>query len=181
MLISFFTGIAINKMEDIEMTKSKYVIMLVTLGLLVGSVYIFFASTEDDLEAKSEAALQINPGSSAEIDPELQALFNPSNDKLILPDELDALLAEEEIFSIYFFSPTCPSCAGTAPSIVEASEEIGIQMRMYDLVEFEEGNEKFGIDEAPTVIVFEDGQEITRFVGHNTEDEYLEWFESKYN
>ncbi|OIJ11630.1 hypothetical protein BKP35_11880 [Anaerobacillus arseniciselenatis] len=162
------------------MGKSKYVIMFFTFGVLVVSAFLFFDSSQDEIE-KSEGALQINPGGNAEVDPEvLQAFTNTSNDKLILHDELEALLIDGETFSIYFFSPTCPSCAGTAPSIVEASEEVGIPMRMYDLVEFEQGNEQFGIIDAPTVIVFEAGEELTRFVGHDTEEEYIEWFENNY-
>ncbi len=163
------------------MGKSKYVIMFFTFGLLVVSAFLFFGSSQDEIE-KSEGALQINPGGNAEIDPEvLQAFTNTSNDKLISHDELEVLLVDGETFSIYFFSPTCPSCAGTVPSIVEASEEIGIPMRMYDLVEFEEGNEQFEIIKAPTVIVFEAGEEITRFEGHDIEEEYIEWFENNYN
>ncbi len=162
------------------MGKRKYTIIIIGFALLVVSAFWFFGSAEDNVE-NTEAALQINPGSNAEVDPEVLQLFNTENDKLILPDELETLLVEEEIFSIYFFSPTCPSCAGSAPSIVEASEEIGVPMRMYDLVEFEEGNEQFKIEEAPTVIVFEDGVEITRFEGHETEEEYIEWFENNYN
>ena len=163
------------------MGKSKYVIIVFSFAILTVSAFLFFGSSQDEIE-KSEGALQINPGGNAEVDPEvLQAFTNTSNDKLILPDELEVLLVDGETFSIFFFSPTCPSCAGTAPSIVEASEEIGIPMRMYDLVEFEQGNKQFEIIEAPTVIVFEEGVEITRFVGHETEEEYIEWFENNYN
>jgi len=107
----------------------------------------------------------------------IKQLDNPLYQNIILPDELKVKLQKEESVTVYFYSPTCPACVKTSPIVVPIVEQMGIDLKMYNVLEFEEGWKDYRIESTPTLIHFENGQEKTRFVGYTeAEQEYEQWF-----
>lgn len=58
------------------------------------------------------------------------------------------------------------------------AEEMGIDLEMYNLLEFEEGWNEYAIESTPTFIHFEDGKEVDRLANyHQDHSVFSSWFE----
>lgn len=92
-------------------------------------------------------------------------LNDPNYQNLILPEELDEKLGAGEDILVYFYSPECEHCKRATPILVPIAEELGVNVYQYNLLEFREGWNKYGIEFTPTLVSFKGGEEITRAVG----------------
>ncbi len=81
-----------------------------------------------------------------------------------------------EDVTVYFYSPTCPHCQRTTPIVDPLSKEMGIDLVQYNLLEFEQGWDDYGIESTPTIVQFKKGKETARIVGYNEEDVFQDWF-----
>ena len=54
---------------------------------------------------------------------------------------------------------------------------MGIDLVQYNLLEFEEGWDKYRIEGTPTIVQFKDGKESNRIVNLQNEEIYRQWFE----
>ncbi|WP_227936948.1 thioredoxin family protein [Alkalihalobacillus deserti] len=102
---------------------------------------------------------------------------NPNYQNIILPEELENELSKEEAVTVYFYSSTCQFCKETTPRLVPIANEKGVDLVQYNLLEFEDGWEKYDLTATPTVIHFEDGLEKGRLVGAATNEEFEQFFE----
>ncbi|MFS0862413.1 thioredoxin family protein [Fredinandcohnia sp. 179-A 10B2 NHS] len=97
----------------------------------------------------------------------------------ILPEELEEKLNNGESVTVYFYSPTCEWCKKTTPEIVPMTDEIGLDLKKYNLLEFEDGWNTYGIQSTPTLVHFENGEEVSRLVGYQEDpDSFKKWFEA---
>ncbi|UII56764.1 thioredoxin family protein [Cytobacillus spongiae] len=103
-------------------------------------------------------------------------LEDPNYQNIILPDELEKRLDNNEDVTVYFFSPTCSHCQRTTPIVSPLSEEMGIDLVQYNLLEFDQGWEQYGVSETPTIVQYRDGKEIARIVGFHEKAEFTTWF-----
>ena len=106
----------------------------------------------------------------------VQQLNDPIYQNIILPDELEQAVNNEDEVIVYFYSPTCPACKQASPIIVPLSEELGFDMKLYNLLEFEEGWQRYRLTVTPTIVRFQNGVETDRIEGLATESEYRAWF-----
>ena len=97
---------------------------------------------------------------------------------IILPEELETKLDNEENTIVYFYSPTCSYCKQATPHLMEASENLDVEVGQYNLIEFPEGTKDFEIESTPTLIVFENGKEKERLVGAADTATYEKFFET---
>jgi thiol-disulfide isomerase/thioredoxin len=106
-------------------------------------------------------------------------LDDPLYQNIITPDQLEEDLANGETKTIYFYSSTCPACKETSPVVVPMAEEMGINLEMYNLLEFEEGWDDYRINSTPTFIHFVDGEEVDRLVNYQQDHSvFSNWFEN---
>jgi len=104
-------------------------------------------------------------------------LDDPNYQNIVLPEELAAQLKDGNDETVYFYSPTCSYCRKTTPIVVPLSNDLGIDLKLFNLLEFEEGWEQYDIEATPTIIHFDNGKESARIVGYNEKEVFEQWFE----
>ncbi|KXG09992.1 thioredoxin family protein [Anoxybacillus rupiensis] len=120
-----------------------------------------------------------NPYKKEKLDPAtIEQLDDPNYKNLILPDELAKKLDNHETVTVYFYSPTCPHCEKTTPIVVPLAKKMGIDLKLFNLLEFEDGWDTYHIDGTPTIVHFENGKEVKRIDGYREENVFRDWFES---
>lgn len=107
-----------------------------------------------------------NPYGTTDLDQAtIDQLDDPNYQNIILPDELEEKIASGEPVTAYFFSPTCQYCQQMTPVLMPVADEMGVDIVQYNLLEFDQGWQQYGIESTPTMIHFEDGKEVNRTVG----------------
>lgn len=106
----------------------------------------------------------------------IEQLDDPNYQNLILPEDLEEKLANNEDVTVYFYSPDCPHCQRTTPVVAPLAEEMGIDLVQYNLLEFEDGWDDYGITSTPTIVQFKEGKEAERIVGSQEEAVFEDWF-----
>lgn len=107
----------------------------------------------------------------------IDQLDDPNYQNIILPDELDEKLDAEEDATIYFYSGQCPYCNDASPILVPKADEMGVDLELYNILEFEQGWNDYNIESTPTVVHYEDGEEAARIVGLHDEEVYEQFYE----
>lgn len=106
----------------------------------------------------------------------VKQLEDPVYQNLILPDELTEKLKNKESAFIYFYSPTCSHCKVTTPVVVPMADELGINLELYNLLEFQDGWDIYEIEGTPTIVHFENGEEVSRIEGGVEAEQFKQWF-----
>jgi thioredoxin 1 len=107
----------------------------------------------------------------------IEQLDDPLYENQILPDQLEEKLSNEEDLFVYFYSPECSFCREATPILVPLTEELGVKLYKYNLLEFQEGWQDYGIESTPTIVRFKKGEEEIRVVGLHDRAAYKEVFE----
>lgn len=98
--------------------------------------------------------------------PETRALLNDKNyDNIILPNELDRMIADKKSFFVYYFSASCSHCKFTTPKIKPIVDELGINFHEFNLLEYQNYLGKMNINATPTLVYYKDGVEAERMEG----------------
>lgn len=92
-------------------------------------------------------------------------LNDPNYQNIILPDEMKTFVESGGTGFVYFFSPECPHCLATTPQLAPLAQDLGIDMKMFNLWEFREGWTDYNIEYTPTLVYYKDGREVDRLVG----------------
>lgn len=92
-------------------------------------------------------------------------LDDPHYQNIILPKELKTKLAQGYTGYVYFFSPSCVYCKQTTPVLKPLADELGVDLPMFNLLEFPDGRRDFNIQETPTLVYYKNGVEADRIVG----------------
>jgi len=118
-----------------------------------------------------------NPYGKAKLNPATTAqLGDPNYQNQILPEELKNKLEDGETITVYFYSPLCEYCNLTTPIVSPLAEELSIDVKRFNLLEFEDGYQDFGIQSTPTLIHYVNGKEVNRVVGLQEEETFRKWF-----
>lgn len=107
----------------------------------------------------------------------IDLLDDPNYQKIILPDELEKKLDNNEDVTVYFFASDCPHCKVTTPVLMPLADEMGLDVVQYNLLEFQDGWNQYGIEGTPTLVRYEDGKEVARIDGSREEAVFRQWFE----
>ncbi|MDX8362120.1 MULTISPECIES: thioredoxin family protein [Bacillaceae] len=149
--------------------KKVIIFTLIVLGLFAALVFV------TKYQQQQEAAG--NPFNKTSLHPEtVNQLDDPNYQNVILPNELDDKLANNEPATIYFYQSTCPACKETSPIIVPMAEEMGIDLKLYNLLEFNEGWDEYNIESTPTIVQYQDGKEVSRLNGAVGAEKFESWF-----
>jgi thioredoxin-like negative regulator of GroEL len=107
----------------------------------------------------------------------IDQLDDPNYQNIILPKELEKRLKDKEDVTVYFFASDCPHCKVTTPVLMPLAEEMDIDIVQYNLLEFPEGWDQYGISGTPTLVRYEAGQEVARIDGSREEEQFRQWLE----
>lgn len=95
----------------------------------------------------------------------IDQLEDPLYQNQIQPDELEEQISSGEETTVYFYSPTCVYCQRTTPIVDPMAKELGVDMKKLNLLEFQDQGMKYQIQSTPTIVHYEDGEEVARIVG----------------
>ena len=145
------------------------------LILILITIIIFSAVAINEL---NQTAAEGNPYKKETLHPAtIQQLDDPIYKNIMLPEELEATIESNDSAYVYFYSPTCSFCKKTTPIVVPMAEEMGIDLRLFNVLEFKDGWETYKIEGTPTIIYFEKGKEVSRIEGGVDAEKFKKWFE----
>jgi thioredoxin-like negative regulator of GroEL len=107
----------------------------------------------------------------------IDQLDDPNYQNIILPEQLEKKLKDKEDVTVYFFASDCPHCKVTTPVLMPLAEEMGINIVQYNLLEFQQGWDQYGISGTPTLVHYKAGQEVARIDGSREEEQFRQWLE----
>lgn len=137
--------------------------MLIFLGLILALFGVLYFVNQASLRSQDDNVYGI-PASKLNAMTRKQ-LDDPNYQNVILPDQLAEQLKAKTGTMVYFFSPTCPHCVATSPHLVPLAKEIGVDMKMFNLLEFDQGWSQYKLQVTPTLVYFKDGKEVERIEG----------------
>lgn len=112
----------------------------------------------------------------------IKDLSDPIYQNIILPTQLETDMKQGKELFIFFFSPDCSHCRVAAPIIVPLAQKLGINLQLFNLLEFPDAWDTYHIEYTPTLVHYKNGKEVDRLVGEaaNT-SEYTTWFTKNKN
>jgi thioredoxin 1 len=149
--------------------KKVIALAVIVAALLIGAIVY------SDLQNKQLA--EGNPYGKATLNPAtIEQLHDPLYDNQILPNQLQEALTKQGDLFVYFYSPTCEYCREMTPVLVPTANELQIEVKKHNLLEFPNSWNDYGIEYTPTLVHYKDGVEVSRLVGGQTADELKKWF-----
>lgn len=76
----------------------------------------------------------------------IDQLDDPHYQNQVQPDELSETIESGEPTTVYFYDPTCPHCQETTPRLVPLTDELGVDLKKHNLLEFQESWNTYGIE-----------------------------------
>jgi thiol-disulfide isomerase/thioredoxin len=146
--------------------------------IFLGIIIVIFIALAFLTNMQNKEKVEGNPYGKDTLEPATVDLLDDENyQNIILPEELEQKLENNEDVTVYFFQSTCEYCKQATPILMPLAEELGIDLVQYNLLEFEEGWDKYRIEGTPTIVQFKDGKESNRIVNLQNEEIYRQWFE----
>lgn len=148
--------------------------MLIIIGVIVllfGG--LFFVNAQKNKQMLDGAD---NPYDKDNLKQEtIDLLDDPLYQNIIVPDELDEKLAAGEDVTVYYFSPTCVHCQKTTPVVAPLADDMGVDLVKLNLLEYDKMKD-YDIEGTPTIIHYEDGEEVSRIVGEHPKEDFEMFF-----
>ncbi|MGB6406068.1 MAG: thioredoxin family protein [Planococcus donghaensis] len=136
------------------------------LLIIAGIVVVIFAGIILLTNQSNDTKLANNPYDTDDLN---QATIDQLDDEnyqnLILPADLEKQIASGEPTTVYFYSPLCGYCKETTPILMPVAEDMDVDVLQYNLLEYEEEAAPYQIEATPTLVHYEDGKEVSRWVG----------------
>lgn len=154
--------------------KKKLLMFGIIIVVLFGALFIINKQDSNNVYGKPSA--QLNSATK-------KLLNDPNYQNIILPGPLDELAASTEGGIVYFFASDCQYCKETTPLLMPIADELGANIEQFNLREYTDYFNKYGIQYTPTLVYFEGGKEVDRLVGGistqagNTEDDFRAFIE----
>ncbi|MCS7460125.1 thioredoxin family protein [Paenibacillus doosanensis] len=142
----------------------KLAIYFSIIIVLFGALYVI---NQQSAKAKNgKYANNVYGIAPDKLNPEtVKQLDDPNYQNIILPADLDKKLNNKENFFLYYFASTCPHCKRTTPVLAPMAKEMGVDIKQFNLEEFKDGWDKYGIQFTPTLIYYKGGKEVERMEG----------------
>lgn len=122
--------------------------------------------------------LKDNPYGNKKLEQASIDLIGDKNyNKIILPEELQKKIKNGEAVTTYFFSPLCSYCREMTPVMMPIADEMGVDVQQFNVLEFSTEAAPYQIEATPTMIYFENGEEVGRMVGGQSEENIRSFFE----
>ena|SRR5690625_142936 len=151
--------------------------MLIILGVVIVLFVALYVLV--DYQNKQTIKQTGNPYGKDQLKQEtIDQLDDPLYQNQIVPNDLAEKLENEEDVFLYFYSPTCPYCLEVTPVLVPLAEELNIDVKKLNLYEFEQEKHTYDIKGVPTLVYYENGQEVDRISGAQPEEVFRSFFET---
>lgn len=146
--------------------------------LIIGGVVIaIFALIIVLTQMSQNEKLANNPYDTDDLDPAtIDQLDDENYQNIALPDEVAEQIESGEPTTVYFFSPTCVHCQNTTPILMPVAEDMDVDVLQYNLLEYEQGWTDYFIEATPTLVHYENGEEVSRWVGSQPKENIEEFF-----
>ncbi len=146
--------------------------------LFVGIIVALFVAIAVITTMQNNQKTEGNPFEKDKLAPETIALLDdPNYENVILPAELEEKLNAGEDVTVYFYASNCIHCKNTTPVVAPLAKDLGIDLVQYNVLEFQQGWDKYGIQATPTIVHFKDGESVARIEGSQPEDVFESWFQ----
>ena len=150
-------------------------VLLIILAIVLVLVIAIIALTN----LTNSNKLANNPYDTEELYQSTIDLLDDENyQNIIVPNVLEEKIASGDKVYAYLFSPECIHCKSFTPKLMPLAEENDIQIDQLNVLEYEEEWDKYGINATPTLIVFENGEEVTRLVGDYEKEMIQQFFDN---
>ena len=147
------------------------------LAIVGAVVVLLFAAIIVLTNMKNADKLKENPYGTDDLRQSTIDLLSDENyQNIILPDALADKIASGKGVVGYFFSPECVHCKNYTPKMMPIAEELGIQVDQLNVLEYEEAWDTYAINATPTMIYFENGQEVARIEGDAPDESTRQFF-----
>lgn len=155
-------------------TKNNGMMKLIWIGAAVVVIFglIIFLTNQSNKDKLAD-----NPYGDEDLEqPTIDQLDDENYQNIALPNEVEEQIASGEPTTVYFFSPTCPHCQATTPVLMPVAEDMDVDVLQYNLLEYEQGWQDYIIEATPTLVHFEDGEEVARWVGSQPKENIEQFF-----
>ncbi|BAB05661.1 thioredoxin family protein [Halalkalibacterium halodurans] len=148
------------------------------LAIFGSIIVLLFVAIAVVTNLSQKQQVEGNPFGKETLDPTtIELLDDPNYQNVILPDELEDILAGEGEATVYFYASDCPYCKEATPRLVPIAEDLGIDLVQYNVKEFQQGWNDYNIESTPTIIHFENGEEVARLVGSHSDEGFTLFLE----
>ncbi|MFE8696214.1 thioredoxin family protein [Cytobacillus sp. FJAT-53684] len=149
----------------------KIIIFLAVIIILFGAL-AFVSKMQNEKKMAGG-----NPYDKDTLDPAtISQLDDPNYQNLVLPEKLEEMIASKEDVTVYFYSPTCSHCQRTTPVVSPLAKEMNLDLLQFNLLEYEEGWDQYGIEQTPTIVQYKKGEEVNRISGYREKEVFEKWF-----
>lgn len=145
---------------------------------IVGAVIVLlFAAIIVLTNLKNSEKLKDNPYGTDNLKQSTIDLLDDKNyQNIILPDALAKKIESGEGVVGYFFSPECSHCKNYTPKLMPIADELDVQVNQLNILEFDQAWTTYNITATPTLIYFENGEEVARLEGDAPDETTRDFF-----
>lgn len=145
--------------------RQKMLIFIAVIVVLFAALY-FVTAMKDNQATESD-----NNSNGTEDQDSVDSLYQNQ----ITPDELDNELDEEGEAFVYYYQPDCSHCQRVSPILIPmAEEEFDLDMKELDLKEYDNKWDTYDIEATPTLVYYQEGEEVDRISGAAETDKDIE-------
>lgn len=145
--------------------------------IIGGAVLVIFALIIALTQMSKTEKLTSNLYDTEDLDPAtIDQLDDENYQNITLPDEVNKQIQSGEPTTVYFFSPTCSHCQATTPILMPVAEDMDVDVLQYNLLEYEQGWSDYFIEATPTLVYYENGEEVSRWVGAQPKENIEKFF-----
>lgn len=88
-----------------------------------------------------------------------------------LEETVEIVQEETDGVFVYFWSPVCSFCLNATPNLVKALDDVDANLVQLNLLEYAAGAQVFMIPSTPTLVYYENAQEVERLEGDPEDSE----------
>lgn len=150
--------------------KKLLIIAGVVLAIFALIVFLTNQSQDEKLADNPYGTDDLNPATIDQLDDE-----NYQN--IALPEDVNEQIQSGDPTTVYFFSPTCQYCQQTTPVLMPVADDMDVEVLQYNLLEFEQGWADYALEATPTLVHYENGQEVARWTGAQPKENIEQFFQ----
>ena len=149
------------------------------LVIIGAAVVLLFAAIIVLTNMSNSDKMKDNPYDTDNLQQSTIDLLDDENyQNIILPADLQAKIESGEGVFAYMFSPECGHCMNFTPKLMNVAEQEDIQIDQLNVLEYENAWTTYQLQGTPTLIYFENGEEVTRLYGDKDENSIRQFFAS---
>ncbi|MDW0111070.1 thioredoxin family protein [Sporosarcina aquimarina] len=151
------------------------------LLIIGGIVIVFFVAIFALTSASNKSKLADNPYGTDDLEKStIDLIGNENYDSIVLPDAVSKKIESGEPTTVYYFHPECHFCMEMTPVLMPIAKEEGVKVNQFNMQEFGNEAKQYGIESWPTLVQYENGNEVGRLVGLQPEENIHAFFNEFY-